>query len=261
MTPGAPPPAARLYEGHVMHMRLIPKRHRFRYRVFTLLVDLDRLPQTAARLRLLAHNRRSVLALRDGDHGARDGSPLRPWVERELARAGLPRPARIELLAFPRLWGYVFNPLSVYFCYDAAGGLEAVVYEVKNTWGDQIAYALPAGERRGGAHRHAQDKEMDVSPFIAMDQTYRFDLHPPGDTLALRIRQAGPEGETLIATITGRARPVSDATLAAAVARHPLMTLKVIAAIHWEALRLWLKGVPLASRAAGRTRAPAEARP
>jgi uncharacterized protein len=243
-------PAARLYEGHVMHMRLIPRRHGFRYRVFTVLVDLDRIEEALRGVRLLRHNRRGAMALMDRDHGARDGSPLRPWVEGELARAGLPLPSRIELLAFPRLLGYVFNPLSVYFCYDAADRLEALVYEVKNTWGDQIAYAVPAGAARGGAHRQVQGKEMAVSPFIGMEQTYRFDVRVPGERLALRIRQAGPEGETLIATISGEARPVRDATLAGAVLRHPMMTLKVIAAIHWEALRLWLKRVPLARDAA-----------
>jgi DUF1365 family protein len=235
-----------------MHMRLAPRRHRFRYRVFTLLVDIDRLDEATAGLRLLKHNRHGLLSLLDRDHGERTGAALRPWVERELAAAGLPHPARIELLAFPRLFGYVFNPLSVYFCHGPDGALQSVLYEVKNTWGDQIAYALPAGEARGGAHRHAQRKSMEVSPFIAMDETYRFDVQAPDERLALRIRQAGPAGETLIATLTGEARPLTDAALARAVLRHPLMTAKVMAAIHWEALRLWVKGVPLA---AGATRA------
>jgi uncharacterized protein len=229
-----------------MHMRLAPRRHHFRYRVFSLLIDIDRIDEALHPMRLLRHNRPGLLALHDRDHGERTGAPLRPWVEQELARAGLSRPERIELLAFPRLLGYVFNPLSVYYCYGTGDRLEALVYEVKNTWGDQVAYALPAGPARGGAHRQRQGKEMVVSPFIAMDQIYRFDAHVPDARLALRIRQAGGDGETLIATLTGEARPVTDRTLASAVLRHPLMTAKVIAAIHWEALRLWAKGVPLA---------------
>jgi hypothetical protein len=238
-----------------MHQRLIPRRHRFRYRVFSVLLDLDRLDEALVPLRLLRRNRFGVLAFFDRDHGPRDGAPLRPWVDAELAHAGLPPAARVELLAFPRLWGYVFNPLSVYYCYDEGGGLGALVYEVKNTWGEQIAYVRPAGAPQGGLFRHQQAKTMPVSPFIALDQTYRFDVAPPGERLSLRIRQAGPEGETLIATQTAAARPLDDAELARAVASHPLMTLKVIAAIHWEALRLWLGRVPLASGA------PAQARP
>lgn len=251
-------PAARLYVGHVMHMRLIPRRHRFRYRVFSVLIDIDRIEPVLAASRLMRHNRFGVLSFHDRDHGPRDGSALRPWVDAEMARAGLARPARVDLLAFPRLWGFVFNPLSVYYCRDGAGVLTAVIYEVKNTFGDQIAYVLPVGPPRGGAYRHTRGKDMYVSPFIAMDQTYRFDLALPGDRLAIRIRQSGPEGETLIATQTGDARPFTDAALARAVATHPLMTLKVMAAIHWEALRLWLKRVPIARDPSGET---AEARP
>lgn len=236
--------AGRLYVGHVMHMRLIPRRHRFRYRVFSILVDIDRLD--ALPVRLLGHNRRALLTIRDRDHGARDGSPLRPWVDRQLARAGRPAAERVDLLCFPRLWGYVFNPLSVYFCYAGSGELQSVIYEVKNTFGEQVAYTRPAGGAEHGLHRHDQPKEMYVSPFIGMDQVYRFDVAPPGDRLSLRIRQAGPEGETLIATQTGRARPLTDRALLGAVLTHPLMTLKVMAAIHWQALRLVLKGVRLA---------------
>lgn len=241
---GAPPPPARLYAGHVMHLRLRPRRHRFRYRVWWLLVDLDRIAEAAAMTRLLRFDRPGLLAFRAADHGPRDGSPLRPWVEAELARAGLPAPARIELLAMPRLLGYVFNPLSVYFCRDREGRLESLVYQVRNTFGDQIAYALPAGPERDGLFRQAQEKGMFVSPFLPMEQTYRFELRAPAERLALRIRQGGPEGEVMIATQTGRALPLADRLLARLLLGHPLVTFKVIGAIHWQALRLALKGVP-----------------
>lgn len=241
MTTAAPP--ARIYVGHVMHMRLRPRRHRFRYRIFSLLVDLDRLAETCAGSRLLGHNRAGILAIRDRDHGARDGSPLRPWVDARCIEAGLPRPARVEMLAFPRLWGIGFNPLTVYYCLDAEDALSALVYEVKNTFGDQIAYTRPAGPARHGLYRQTQAKAMYVSPFIAMDETYRFDVNRPGDRLALRIRQGGPAGETLIAAQTGRARPLTDRALVRAVLTHPLMSFKVVAAIHWQALRLIFKGV------------------
>ena len=139
--------------------------------------------------------------------------------------------------------GVAFNPLTVYYCFDDEDALRSVIYEVKNTFGEQIAYTLPVGEAAGGAYRQSQRKRMYVSPFIGMDQTYRFTLNDPGARLALRIRQAGPEGETLIATHTAHARPLSDAGLARALIRHPLMGVRVIALIHWHALRLALKGV------------------
>lgn len=240
--PAIPPGQGCAYEGHVMHMRLRPRAHRFRYRLWTLLLDVDRVEETARGLRLFSANRFNLLSHHDADHGARDGSPLRPWVEARLASAGLPRPARIRLLAMPRFLGWVFNPLSVYFCEDAEGRLESVVYEVKNTFGDQIPYALDA--RGEGPRRHAQAKEMFVSPFIGMDQVYRFDLLPPGETLALRIKQGDAQGDLLIATQNGARRPLTDSVLARLALGAPFLPVQVTAAIHWQALRLWLKGAP-----------------
>ena len=235
-------PSPRLYVGDVMHMRLRPFGHRFAYRVATALLDADRLEETAAGLRLFSVDRFNVFSFRRRDHGARDGSALRPWVEARLAEAGLPVPARIMLLAMPRLFGYAFNPLSVFFCYDAAGRLESVVYEVKNTFGDQHPYALAAAPDADGAVRQTQAKEFFVSPFIGMDQTYRFTLRPPGERLALRIKQGDAQGDWLVATQSGRARPLTDAALARIALLSPWAMVKVILAIHWHALRLWLKG-------------------
>ena len=232
-----------LYRGEVMHMRLQPKTHQFRYRVFSVLLDIDRLEE-AARLRLFRLGAFGVLSFVNRDHGTRDGSALRPWVEATLAERGLPKPSTIKLHCFPRLWGYVFNPLSVYYCYDAAGRLESLLYQVKNTFGEQDTYALPA-DQGAEVTRHEHDKAFWVSPFIPMDQRYRFTVHAPGEKLAIRIRQSGPEGEVLIASHTAKAQVATDGALAAAIAAHPLLTLKVIAGIHYEALRLFLKGVPL----------------
>lgn len=231
-----------LYTGHVMHMRLTPFAHRFRYRVFTLLLDVDRLEETCGRLRLLSLDRFGLMAFYRRDHGPRDGSDLRPWVEGQLARSGLARPARIRLLAFPRILGFVFNPLSVYFGEDAEGRLESVIYEVKNTMGDQHAYVLPARPDRDGAIRQRQRKEFFVSPFLGMEQVYAFTVRPPDERLSLRIRQRDGDGPWLIAAQTGRRRSLSDRELLRQWTVHPLMTLKVIVAIHWQALRLWLKG-------------------
>ncbi|MGM0585992.1 MAG: DUF1365 domain-containing protein [Pseudomonadota bacterium] len=242
--PPIPPEQGAIYAGHVMHMRLRPRAHRFRYRVFTLLLDVDRLADTASRLRLFACNARGLFSHNDRDHGPRDGSPLRPWVEARLAEAGRPRPARIRLLAMPRMLGWVFNPLSVYYCHDAEDRLESVIYEVKNTFGDQIPYVLAAEGDAASPRRHVRTKEMFVSPFIGMDQTYRFHLAPPGERLSLRIKQGDADGDLLIAAQNGVRLPLTDATLARLALSVPLLPFKVIAAIHWQALRLWLKGAP-----------------
>lgn len=236
------PATPALYEGHVMHMRLQPFGHRFCYRIFSALLDIDQLDEAAAARRWFSVDRFNLTAFHRRDHGPRDGTALRPWVEALLAEAGRPTPTHILLLSMPRLLGYAFNPLSVFWCYDADGRLESVVYEVKNTFGDQYPYALPADADADGAIRHDQAKEFFVSPFIGMDQTYRFTLRPPGARLAIRIKQANAQGDYLIATQSGDATPMTDAALLCQLARMPLTSFKVIAAIHWQALRLWMKG-------------------
>ena len=239
-----------LYVGEVMHHRIAPVRHRFVYRVFSLLVDLDRLEALGRKLRLLSYNRPNLVSFYDRDHGARDGTPLRSWVETELARAGLDLACeQILLLCFPRLWGYVFNPISVYFCYAAGGRLGAILCEVKNTFGDQHAYVLPV--ERGtspGQIRHDAAKQLYVSPFIEMAARYRFRITPPGEDLSLMISQRGDEGTRLVALLRAARRPLTDRALARAALLDPVMSLKVIAGIHLEALRLWRKGARLQPR-------------
>ncbi|MEM6906271.1 MAG: DUF1365 domain-containing protein, partial [Pseudomonadota bacterium] len=220
-----------LYEGHVMHIRLEPFRHQFRYRVFTMLLDIDRLEETSRALRWLRLDRWGLLSFHRRDHGPRDGSDLRPWVDRRLAGAGCPPAHRVWLLSFPRIFGYVFNPLSVYFCEDAHGRLTSVIYEVKNTFGDQHPYVLAAPADADGAHRHGEAKDFSVSPFIEIAQVYEFTLRQPGERLSLKIRQhaadASPSAPTLIATQTGTRRPLDDRNLLRLWRRHPLMTRKV----------------------------------
>ncbi|MFV3074241.1 DUF1365 domain-containing protein [Niveispirillum fermenti] len=231
-----------LYLCRVFHARLRPFRHRFSYRVYSLLLDLDvldRLPWP------LTHNRPGLLSIQDRDHGRRDGTPLRPWVEEVLAAHGVTLAGgAIRLLCFPRVLGYAFNPLSIYFCHGPGGGLRAILCEVKNTFGDQHCYVLPmpGGVPAGGEVRQAHEKEFHVSPFFAIDGTYRFRLRVPGDRLAVDIRYGDANGDLLVATQTGRRRPLTTRSLWSAIACHPLVTLKVIAGIHWEALRLWRKG-------------------
>ncbi|MEI7609340.1 MAG: DUF1365 domain-containing protein [Rhodospirillaceae bacterium] len=232
-----------LYLGRVVHKRLRPFVYKFSHRVFYLLLDIDRLDEPGARL--LSHNRFGLLSLYDRDHGARDGSPLRPWVDASLKKAGLDLAGgTVRILCFPRLWGFVFNPLSIFFCADREGRLRAILYEVKNTFGDQHAYLfkVEADDLGPGLQSHGCAKTFYVSPFIPQAAQYRFQVEEPGERLSVLIRESVDDEEILRAGLTGRRAPLSDRTLALALVRHPLMTLKVILAIHWHALWLWLKG-------------------
>lgn len=253
--PGTTEPEAlrsALYVGHVMHTRPGAHRHRFRYRVVSLLLDLDELDLVDRRLAAFSVERANLFSFYGRDHGARDGSPLRPWIEAAFERAGRPLDGgRILALCFPRVLGYVFNPLTIYWGYGADGRLAGVLYEVKNTFGDQHGYLVPAdpGRRSGAPLIQAADKRLYVSPFFPVEGGYRFRLDEPGDRLRVLIRLVGPDGaDRLVATQTGVRRELSDARLLASLATHPWNTAKVMAGIHWEALRLWLKGAPFHRR-------------
>lgn len=240
--------ASALYHGMVMHRRLRPVRHRLAYRVFSLLVDLDELPDLDRRLRLFGHNRAAPVAFYDRDHGPGDGRPLKPWVEGQLADAGVAAGGPVRVLAFPRLWGFVFNPLTVYFCHRTDGTLAALLYEVNNTFGQRHSYLIPAVPGADGLVRQSCGKRFYVSPFMDMETTYHFRIRPPGDRLSVGIRQTDAGGDLLHASLTAERAPLTDRALAGAVLRHPLMTLKVVAGIHWEALHLWRKGLRLHPR-------------
>lgn len=241
--------ASCLYAGTVIHRRMKPRRHALRYRVFSLLLDLDELPALDRGLRLFAHNRRGVYSFHDRDHGPADGRPVRPWVEAALAEADIDiAGGPIRLLCYPRVLGYVFNPLSVYFCHDPDGTLRAILYEVRNTFGNKHGYLIPVAGTADRVVRQRCAKEMYVSPFIDMQQTYNFQVLPPDERIAVAIREDDSEGALLYASFTGNRRPLTDGALAAASLRYPLLTQKVIGGIHWEALKLWLKGIPLTDR-------------
>ena len=247
----APSDAAALYPGDVMHARLKPVGHRFSYRVMSLLIDLGRLDEADRQSALFGVNRAALYSFHEADHGDRDGAPLLAYVRRCAAMRGVDLSGgRVELLCYPRLLGYGFNPLSVYFCYRAGGELALVIYEVRNTFGEIHSYVLPVrpGELSTAGLRQQQDKLFYVSPFVPMEVRYRFHLQPPSDTVKLRILETDREGPLLAATFSGRRRALTSAALLRSFAALPLMTFKVMAAIHWEALRLWLKGAKLVPR-------------
>jgi uncharacterized protein len=249
---GDPPcAAAALYFGEVMHARLKPMGHRFSYRVMSLLIDLDRLEAADRQSPLFGVNRAALYSFSEGDHGERDGSPLRLYVQRRAAERGVDLTGgRVLLLCYPRLFGYTFNPLSVYFCYRAGGELALVLYEVRNTFGEIHAYVLPVkpGEISDAGVRQQQDKLFYVSPFIEMAMRYHFRVLPPGERIKLRILETDREGPLLAATFSGRRRALTTAALLGSLFSLPLVTMKIAAAIHWQALRLWLKGARLVPR-------------
>lgn len=250
-TPTIPLSASALYFGKVMHKRLRPFTHAFTYRVFSLHLDLDDLTSGLRKLRLLSHNRWNLFSFHDRDHGPRDGSPLRPWIDAQLAAAGVDLAGGpVRLLCYPRMLGYVFNPLAIWFCHHADGSLRAVLYEVSNTFGEHHSYLLPVepAQRTGEPIEQSADKELYVSPFIGMTARYHFRLAVPGEKLAVTIREEVPEGGQLVARQSGRRHALNDANLLRAFFAYPLMTVKVIVGIHWEALRLWHKGARVTPR-------------
>jgi DUF1365 family protein len=243
--------AAALYPGKVMHARLKPVGHRFNYRVMSLLIDLDRLDEADRLSPLFGVNRAALYGFHEKDHGARDGSSLRTFAQRRAAEHGIDLTGgRVRLMCYPRLLGYAFNPLSVYFCQGADDQLALIIYEVRNTFGEIHCYALPvrAGNLSAAGVRQQHDKLFYVSPFIPMAMRYRFRVLPPGDRVRLRILETDPEGPLLAASFHGRRRALTTAALLRSFFALPLVTFKIVAAIHWEALRLWLKGARLVPR-------------
>ena len=243
--------AATLYRGDVMHARLKPMGHRFVYRVLNLLIDLDRLDDAARQSALFGVNRRGLYSFHERDHGPRDGSSLRAYVDRIAATAGIDLSGgRVQLLCYPRLLGYAFTPLSVYYCCTRDGRLALLIYEVRNTFGEMHSYACPvrAGEASVSGIRQERDKRFYVSPFIGMDMRYHFRMFPPGAMVKIRILETDKEGPLLAATFHGYKWPLTTPHLLAAFFALPFVTLKVLGGIYYEAARLWLKGARLQSR-------------
>lgn len=244
-------PSSGIYAGRVFHRRLRPRVHALSYRVFYLLLDLDEVAALAKRSRVFSYNGFGLFAFRDRDHGPGEDAPLRPWIEAQLARADVSiAGGRILALTLPRVLGYVFNPLTVYFCHDAAGGLAAMIYEVSNTFGERHSYVIAVEDRTASMVAQGCDKAFYVSPFMGVEGRYHFKVQRPGDRLVMTIRESDAEGALLTASFAGELLPFSDGALIRLFVTHPLLTLKVVGAIHWEALKLWLKGVPLRDRPA-----------
>ncbi len=238
-SPDAP---AVLYVGDVMHQRMKPFGHRFQYRVFSLSIDLDRLAEAGKLSPLFSVNRSNIVSFHEDDHV--DGGELRSYVDRLLADACVERPARVLLVCYPRIFGYVFNPLSVYYAYDRDDTLTALIYEVRNTFGERHSYVCPVehDEISESGIRQSCDKLFHVSPFISTNMRYHFRMLPPGAEIRWRILETNAEGPFLSATFCGRQKPLTSQALTYLLTTIPFLTVKIMAGIHWEALKLWLKG-------------------
>jgi DUF1365 family protein len=240
-----------LYVGSIRHRRFAPRAHQFRYPIFMALLDVDRLRESMALSRLTSYNRWNWATFDERDHLGDPSRPLRERLRASAWEAGHSLPdGPIYLLTHLRYAGYVFNPISLFYCHRRDGDLRLVLAEVSNTYGGRQEYWLRPEEAAGRRFRASAAKSLYVSPFMELEADYRFVLTPPGRSLVAHIDVTRPArggsnpDRVLDATLTLRHRPWTAQTVRAALLRFPLMTAKVTAAIHWEALRLWLKGLP-----------------
>lgn len=230
-----------------MHRRTEPVEHAFSIPLFYFALDLDEIGEVTHRLSLVSHNRANIYSFRDDDHLYLGAETVRENLTQYLATKGIPAPARILLVTHLRTFGHVFNPVSFYFCEDAAGKLTAVVSEVHNTYGELKPFLLTNPDERGTL-TDTQDKEFYISPFSDLDTQFHFKLRRPGEKLGITINQSQGGRLYFRSALTGERRPLTNRALLGETARFPFVTLKVIGLIHWHAFRLWRKGLPVRSK-------------
>ena len=237
---------SKIYTGKVIHRRFKPKEHYFKYSVFSLLIDLDELEDIQKEISIFSYNKFNIISFFDKDHGERDSSSLKNWVYSNLKTLGIEEEVKIKLLCYPRIFGYVFNPLSIFFVYDKNSKLIAILYEVKNTFGEQHTYVFKTNDET--VIQNNCKKQFYVSPFIEMNCYYSFKILKPEEQLSVVINQSDDEGKLLFASQDGTAREFNNKNLIISFLSHPLMSFKVIAAIHYEAFKLWIKRIKLVTK-------------
>ncbi len=229
-----------IYNCEVTHTRFKPVRHFLKYKTFSLLIDLDEIHQLESSISIFSHNKFNIFSFYDKDHGDRDGSSLKEWVLTNIKKFNIEgKINKIKILCYPRIFGYVFNPLSIFYCYEE-NELKAIFYEVKNTFNEQHTYIF----KIKGNEEISQKckKKFYVSPFMDMETYYNFKLFNPSEKLSVFIKQTDTAGTILTATQTGEKKELSSKQLIKNFFKYPLMTIKIIGSIHFEALLLWKKG-------------------
>lgn len=241
-----------LYNGKVMHARLKPVLHRFNYKMSSILIDIDRLGEADKKSAVFSVNKFNLVSFQTRDFGPRDGTDLRAYIDRQTDKASLERAATVHLLCYPRVLGYGFNPISVYFLRDQSGSMHCVIYEVRNTFGEMHTYVQPVkpNHKNGAGIRQEADKVFYVSPFLDMQMRYLFRVKGPDEEIALRILEKDREGPILAASFYGQRQPANTASFTKAILQTMGLTWKVTAGIHYEALKLWIKGLKIRPRIA-----------
>ncbi len=238
---------SKIYTGKVIHKRFKPKEHYFKYNVFSLLIDLNELEEINKDIKFFSYNKFNIISFYDKDHGDRDGSSIKLWVKKNLRNIGImTEDISIKLLCYPRIFGYVFNPLSTYFIYNKHLKLISIFYEVKNTFGEQHTYIFKAQDEK--TVQNKCKKKFYVSPFIEMDCEYHFKTLNPREQLSVVINQNDKDGKLLFASQDGISKDFNNKNLIFSYLRHPLMTFKIIGAIHYEAFKLWAKRIKLIAK-------------
>ena len=238
---------SKIYTGKVIHKRFKPKEHYFKYNVFSLLIDLNELEEINKYIKFFSYNKFNIISFYDKDHGDRDGSSIKLWVKKNLKSIGImTEDISIKLLCYPRIFGYVFNPLSTYFIYNKHSELISIFYEVKNTFGEQHTYIFKAQDEK--TIQNKCKKKFYVSPFIEMDCEYHFKTLNPREQLSVVINQNDKDGKLLFASQDGISKDFNNKNLILSYLTHPLMTFKIIGAIHYEAFKLWAKRIKLIAK-------------
>lgn len=238
---------SKIYTGKVIHKRFKPKEHYFKYNVFSLLIDLNELEEINKYIKFFSYNKFNIISFYDKDHGDRDGSSIKLWVKKNLRNIGIiTEDISIKLLCYPRIFGYVFNPLSTYFIYNKHSELISIFYEVKNTFGEQHTYIFKAQDEK--TVQNKCKKKFYVSPFIEMDCEYHFKTLNPREQLSVVINQNDKDGKLLFASQDGISKDFNNKNLILSYLTHPLMTFKIIGAIHYEAFKLWAKRIKLIAK-------------